>query len=131
VLKPDGLQRTIFSLALTKPASLYVSCPILDEYREVHLSRLKISGVLQRQTLDLITDRGKIVAPVRRLSVTRDPDDNIFVERADAGPSGLSAHRQSTPIFQISGRVLKIVTAREFMELVVPHLMRQLGRWRP
>ena len=37
-LKPDGLQRTVFLLAITKPAQLYVSEPILSEYREV-LSR--------------------------------------------------------------------------------------------
>jgi predicted nucleic acid-binding protein len=34
-LKPEGLQRTTFLLAITKPARLYVSQPILDEYSEV------------------------------------------------------------------------------------------------
>ena len=34
-LKPDGLQRTVLILAITKPATLYVSPAILDEYREV------------------------------------------------------------------------------------------------
>jgi putative PIN family toxin of toxin-antitoxin system len=38
VLKPDGLQRTVFLLAITKPATLYVSPAIFAEYREV-LSR--------------------------------------------------------------------------------------------
>ena len=37
-LKPEGLQRTMFLLAITKPARLYVSQPILEEYAEV-LSR--------------------------------------------------------------------------------------------
>jgi len=40
-LKPDGLQRTSFLLALTKPARFYVSNAILSEYRGV-LSRSKI-----------------------------------------------------------------------------------------
>ena len=31
-LKPDGLQRTVFLLALTKPSRLYVSAAILSEY---------------------------------------------------------------------------------------------------
>jgi putative PIN family toxin of toxin-antitoxin system len=84
-LRPDGLQRTIFLLSLTKPARLYVSEPILAEYREV-LSRpeLQIRKRLQRQLLDLIRNRVHIVAPVRRLSVTSDPDDNIFLECAGA-----------------------------------------------
>jgi predicted nucleic acid-binding protein len=34
-LKPAGLQRTVFLLAITKPARLYISRPILEEYRAV------------------------------------------------------------------------------------------------
>lgn len=37
-LKPDGLQRTVLVIALTKPARLYVTEAILKEYRDV-LSR--------------------------------------------------------------------------------------------
>ena len=32
-LKPDGLQRTVLLLAMARPARLYVSAPILSEYR--------------------------------------------------------------------------------------------------
>lgn len=41
-LKPDGLQRTVLLLAITKPARLYVSKAIMDEYREV-LARPKMN----------------------------------------------------------------------------------------
>jgi putative PIN family toxin of toxin-antitoxin system len=34
-IKPESLQRTTFLLAITKPARLYVSRPILEEYAEV------------------------------------------------------------------------------------------------
>ena len=34
-LKPDGLQRTVLLLAITRPARLYVSKAILTEYRDV------------------------------------------------------------------------------------------------
>jgi predicted nucleic acid-binding protein len=37
-IKPAGLQRTVLLLGITKPARLYVSRPILEEYSEV-LSR--------------------------------------------------------------------------------------------
>lgn len=37
-LKPDGLQRTVLLLAITKPARLYVSNAILSKYPDV-LSR--------------------------------------------------------------------------------------------
>ena len=34
-LNPDGLQRTALLLAITKPARLYVTLPILEEYAGV------------------------------------------------------------------------------------------------
>jgi len=34
-LKPTGLQRTVLLLALTKPARLYVSPPIQEEYKVI------------------------------------------------------------------------------------------------
>src|SRR6202047_826956 len=85
VIKPAGLQRTVLLLAITKPARLYVSGPILEEYREV-LARpeLKIRKGLRRQLLQLIKNHSYTVAPARRLEVAGDPDDNMFVECADA-----------------------------------------------
>jgi predicted nucleic acid-binding protein len=54
-VKPDGLQRTVLLLAITKPARLYVSGAIVAEYREV-LARpeLKIRKGLRQQLLQLI-----------------------------------------------------------------------------
>jgi uncharacterized protein len=84
-LKPEGLQRTSFLLAITKPARLYVSQPILDEYADVlgH-PELKIRKGLRRQLLQLIRNRGNLVVPSRRLEVSGDPDDNRVLECADA-----------------------------------------------
>lgn len=84
-LKPDGLRRTVLLLALTKPARLYISGAILAEYATV-LARpeVKIPKGLRQQLLQLIRTHAHHVAPVRRLQVTPDPDDNIFLECADA-----------------------------------------------
>lgn len=62
-----------------------MSGPILAEYRDV-LSRpeLQIRKGLQREFLDLIKNSSHIVTPARPLSVTSDPDDNVFIECADA-----------------------------------------------
>jgi hypothetical protein len=62
-LKPDGLQRTTFLLAITKPGRLYVSTPILEEYANV-LSRpeLSIRRGLWLQLLQLIKNHGHLVA---------------------------------------------------------------------
>src|SRR5208282_543355 len=80
-LKPDGLQRTVLLLAITKPGRLYVSQEILAEYALV-LARpeLHIRKGLRQQLLGLITHHSHLVNPTRRLGVTADPDDNKFVE---------------------------------------------------
>src|SRR6476620_7240632 len=83
-LKPDGLQRTVLLLAITKPARLYVSDAILAEYREV-LSRpeFQIRKCLRQHFVNLIRQRAYVVDSVRAIQVAHDPDDNIFIECAD------------------------------------------------
>ena len=65
-LKAEGLQRTVLLLAVTKPASLYVSEAILAEYRVV-LARpeLMIRRGLQQQFLQVIKNCARIVRPIR------------------------------------------------------------------
>ncbi len=122
-LKPEGLPRTTFILAITKPAHLYVSQPILDEYADV-LSRpeLKIRKGLRRQLLQLIKNRGNLVVPSRRLEVSSDPDDNRFLECADAARADylITGNRRHFPRFC---KKTKIITPREVIGLVAPHLI--------
>ncbi len=121
-IKPAGLQGTVLLLALTRPARLYVSPPILHEYREV-LARpeLRIPKGLRIQLLQLIRNRSRSVAPKRRLDVTLDPDDNIFVECADAARADylVTGNQKHYPRFW---KNTKTITPREFLELVAPHL---------
>jgi uncharacterized protein len=84
-LKPDGLPRTVLMLAMTRPAQLYASPGILAEYREV-IARpeLRIRKGLRRQFLQLIKNHSRSVHPACVLQVAKDPDDNKFLECADA-----------------------------------------------
>ncbi len=122
-LKPDGLQRTAFLLAITRPGRLYVSLPVLEEYAEV-LSRpeLSIRRGLRLQLLQLIKNHGHPVTPSRHIEVTSDPDDNIFVECADAARADflITGNRKHFPAYW---KNTKIVTPREFVSLVAPHLI--------
>src|SRR5487761_718578 len=113
VLKPDGLQRTTFLLAITKPGRLYVSLPVLEEYAEVlSRSELSIRRGLRLQLLQLIKNRGHLVTPSRHTEVTSDPDDNIFVESADAARADflITGNRKHFPAYW---KNTKIVTPRE------------------
>jgi uncharacterized protein len=121
-LKPDGLQRTVLLLAITKPARLYISKEIFTEYREV-LARpeLRIRKGLQRQLLDLLAKRAYFVTPGWTLQVTGDPQDNMFLECADAARADylVTGNVRHFPRFW---KKTKVITSCEFLSLVAPHL---------
>jgi putative PIN family toxin of toxin-antitoxin system len=123
-IKPAGLQRTVLLLAVTKPARLYTSRPILEEYSEV-LGRpeLRIRKGLRQQLLQLIKNRGYTVVPAGRLEVAGDPDDNIFLECADAAHADylITGNLSHFPRFW---KKTKIITPRELISLAAPHLIR-------
>jgi putative PIN family toxin of toxin-antitoxin system len=123
-IKPAGLQRTVFLIAISKPARLYVSRPILLEYAEV-LARpeLRIRKGLRLQLLQLIKNHGHTVSPDRRLEVTTDPADNIFLECADAARADylVTGNQKHFPKFW---KNTKVVTSREFVSLAAPHLVK-------
>ncbi len=123
-IKPAGLQRTVLLLAITRPARLYVSRPMLEEYSEV-LGRpeLRIRKGLRQQLLQLIKNHSYTVVPTRRLDVTSDPDDNMFLECADAARADylVTGNQKHFPRFW---KKTKIITTREFIGLTAPHLIK-------
>src|SRR5262249_21374440 len=123
-LKPDGLQRTVLLLAITKPARLYVSNAILTEYQAV-LSRpeFQIRNGLRQQLLDLLKKRAYLVNPVRRIQEANDPEDNKFIECADTARADYLVTGNGRHFPKFSNNT-KIVTAREFLSLAAPHLVR-------
>jgi len=122
VLKPDGLQRTVFLLATAKPARWYVSGPIMEEYAAV-LARpeLKIRKSLRLQVIQLIKNHTHSVTPSRLPRLTTDPDDNIFLECADAARADylVTGNQRHFPRFW---KKTKIIDSREFLDIVAPHL---------
>jgi uncharacterized protein len=122
-LKPGGLQRTVLLLALTEPARLYITDAILAEYREV-LARpeLNIRKGLRQQLLQLLRNRAHRVSPTRRLRVAPDPDDNVFLECADAARADylVTGNTRHFPKFW---KKTKVITSREFITIVSPHLI--------
>jgi predicted nucleic acid-binding protein len=72
--------------------------------------------------LQLIENRCHIVAPTRRLRVCNDPDDNKFLECADAAHADylITGNQKHFPKFW---KKTKIITSREFISLASPHLL--------
>jgi len=123
-LKPEGLQRTVVLLAMTKPALWYVSDAIVSEYAMV-LARpeLKIRRSLRHQLLQLIKNHTRVVSPSRLAQVTSDPADNIFIECADAARADylVTGNQRHFPKFW---KNTKIISSREFLSVIAPHLLR-------
>jgi len=122
-LKPDSLQHTIFLLTLTKSIRLYVSQPVLDEYAEVlGRPKLGIRRGVRLQMLQLIRNHSHMVAPTRALNVTSDPDDNIFLECAEAARTDylLTGNRKHFPAFWKS---TKVISSNDFISLIAPQLL--------
>jgi putative PIN family toxin of toxin-antitoxin system len=123
-LKPDGLQRTVVLLAMTKPARWYVSDAIMEEYAVV-LARpeLKIRRSLRQQLLQLIKNYARVVIPSRLSQMTADPADNIFIECADAARADylVTGNQRHFPNFW---KNTKIISSREFLTIIAPHLIR-------
>jgi predicted nucleic acid-binding protein len=70
-------------------------------------------------------NHGHTVVPTRRLEVTTDPADNIFLECADAARADylVTGNQKHLPRFW---KKTKVVTAREFVSLAAPHLVKHL-----
>jgi uncharacterized protein len=122
--KPAGSQRIFLLFAITRPARLYVSRSILEEYSEVlRRPELRIRKGLRLQLLQLIKNHSHTVVPRRRLDVPSDLDDNMFLEcgntaRADYLVTGNQKH------FPRFWKKTKITT-REFIGLAAPHLIER------
>ncbi len=122
-LNPGGLQRTTLLLAITKPARLYVTLPILEEYAGVLMRpHLKVKKGERLRLLQLIRNRSHIITASRRLAVASDPDDSMFIECADAARADylITGNRKHFPAFW---KGTKIISSREFVALAAPHLI--------
>src|SRR5713101_7936073 len=117
------LQRTVLVLAITKPARLYVTEAVLAEYRKV-ISRpeLKIRRGPREQLLQLVKNRAQLVSPAHALQVAKDPGDDKFLECADAARADylVTGNQRHFPKFW---KKTKVITSREFISIVAPHLI--------
>jgi putative PIN family toxin of toxin-antitoxin system len=122
-LEPEGLQRTVLLLAMTKSVRWYVSEAIVAEYALV-LARpeLKIRRSSRQQLLQLIKNHARVVVPSRMAQITSDPDDNIFVECADAARADylVTGNQRHFPKFW---KNTKIISSTEFLSVIAPHLI--------
>lgn len=117
VLNPKGLPRQVFLMAITQPDTrLCVSGDIYAEYDEViRRPRLSRSREEIAATLGAVRENGLWVIPAEKVRACSDPDDDIFLECAQAAAAHylVTGNRRDFPSAWDN---TKIVTARQFLD---------------
>lgn len=123
-LKPHSLPAAIVSAATAQVFALCLSDAIRDEYQRV-LTRGKFGfppALVSRFLADLEATARR-VTPTERLAITRDPEDNKFLECAvEANASHLVTG--NTRHFPHQFRTIRVVTPREFFALLLERLAK-------
>ena len=125
-LSAEGFSAFILDLAANRKIRMFVSKTILDEYETVlRRGRLKLDPARVRDSLSVILKTSTLVRPRGTLSISDDASDNRFYECAEAAKAHFLI-TGNTRHFPLSYKFTRIVTPREFVELVVPGLHRPL-----
>ncbi len=124
VITAQGAEARVFDLAVNKKVGLYVSQPILDEYRDV-LSRTKfrLSQPEVRSILGLIQTSSTLVKPSHSVTISKDELDNRFLECAEAAKADylVTGNKRDFPK---RWKTTAIVNARELLETITLDLQK-------
>jgi putative PIN family toxin of toxin-antitoxin system len=116
MLRSGGLPEAVFNRAIDGAVHLFISEPVLAEYEEVlrrprfAFAPDKITGAIRK-----VRAAASLVTPQSQVTAALDPDDNLFLECAEAA----EAH------FLVTGNIkdfpstwmgTRIVTPRQFLE---------------
>jgi len=121
LIKPQDTVGSILSRLAAGDYTLIYSQAILDELvAKLALPRLRRKYALDEAvieaTLALLAVRGERVEPVRRVRVSRDPDDNQIIETALAGaaPYVVSGDKDLLVLKQFED--IRFIEPREFLQ---------------
>lgn len=120
LLNPVGPPAQVFLMTLADPdARLCVSGDIYAEYEEVsHRPRFRRSDSQIEAALRAIREKGFWVRPTEKVRACSDPDDDIFLECAQAAEAHylVTGNAKDFPTIWAS---TQIVTARQFLDAVM------------
>ena len=119
LLQPEGLPAAVLMLALSGEAQLCVSDAVFAEYDKViRRPRLKRTPDVIEGTLQSIRKLGHWVKPSVRVEECTDPDDNVFLECAQAGEADylVTGNKRHFPDRWTK---TKVISARELIELLM------------
>ncbi len=118
LLQPLGPPAQVFSLAIGGVLDFCMSGDMYAEYEEVirrprfQLSEEVIDGMLQT-----VRDKGHWVRPTRAVRACADPDDDIFLECAEAAQAQYLV-TGNVKHFPASWGVTRVVAAKAFLDVL-------------
>jgi uncharacterized protein len=119
LLQPTGPPARIFTLVLGGGLQLCLSAGIYAEYEEViSRPRLQRSQETIASTLQAIREQGFWVRPAQRVRACADPDDDVFLECAQAAQADYLV-TGNTKHFPTSWANTRIVTARWLLDTLL------------
>jgi putative PIN family toxin of toxin-antitoxin system len=123
-LRAEGLERIVLDLALSRRIQLFYSAAVFKEYEEVlKRPRFHIDPAKLAESLRLIRAAGKRVVPRRQLSAALDPDDNIFIECAEAAGARYLVTGNKRHFPDVWGPT-RIVNARELLSAIFDEIKK-------
>jgi len=118
----QGPSAGILNLATNQKLQMFVSPVILAEYDKVlRRPRLKLDPTQISAVMALIRMTSTEVFPSRTLKISKDEADNRFYECADEAAANYLI-TGNTQDFSKDHKTTKIITPRDFFDLVVPQL---------
>ena len=119
-LSESGFERFVLDLAFAGKLQLVVSEQILEEYSGVLLrAKFRLPAKQIRESMNLIRESAEVIRPGVRVDATKDPDDNKFLECAEAGQvdyvvTGNKKH------FPKAWKNTRVVNAKELIVFITP-----------
>jgi len=118
LLQPLGPPAQVFLLAIGGSIELCISGNVYAEYEEViRRPRFRRDENVIAATLDDVREKGLWVRPTEAIRACADPDDDIFLECAQAARAAYLV-TGNVKDFPASWKGTQIVTARRFLEIM-------------
>jgi putative PIN family toxin of toxin-antitoxin system len=125
LLKPQGNERMVLALALSRKFVALVSTPIWNEYEAVlRRPELKLRREEVDKALTELRKSAEFIEPTRTLTVSPDGADNRFLECATAGKADyiVTGNKRHFPARYAD---IQIVNARELIQVFAPGVRRE------
>jgi putative PIN family toxin of toxin-antitoxin system len=128
LLQPLGPPAQVFLLALSGSIQLCITGEVYAEYEEViRRPRFRRDESVIVAALDSIREKGFWVRPTETVRACADPDDDIFLECAQAARAAYLV-TGNTKHFPATWRETRIVAARHFLEIIASEPEQQRRR---